>query len=804
MVGQSAAALAAHVAGFEHVAGAVITTDLDFKIVGWNPGAEALYGWRASEVVGSAVRDVLRTEYFGSPERVVGSLFTDGHWAGEVVHHDKDGQSHCVYSSVSLVRDDQGDAVATIAVNHVAPDNDTWPVLAGHIDGALEASATATFSWDPATDRFEWSDNAGAVHARSQATMGATSSDALQLVHPDDQARVLAETTDALGRTDGYEIEYRIVGDDGEVRWLYCRGRILRDEDTRTARVLGTVVDVTDRHRTLTALRETAARLGTIVSNAPIVVFAFDAEGRTTLLEGAGTPPRLAELGEAVIGSTVEELTGGDPELVGYVQRALGGESFRVDVDFDGRTFDAWYQPLRDDAGDVVGGFGVATDVTDRRNAEVELAHRAVHDPLTGLPNRVLFFDRLDVALARGKRRGMVTAVLFLDLDRFKLVNDTYGHGVGDEVLRQAATRLSSLIRPADTIARFGGDEFVVLCEDLVGELEAVGIAERIAEGLRLPLGLADDELYLSTSIGIAVARGTGDRPQDLIRDADVAMYRAKEHGRSRWELFDEHMREWAVEQLDLRSALHGALERDELRLHFQPAVSLRDGALHAVEALLRWQHPVRGLVGPDEFIPVAEDEGLMGAIGEWVLRQACEQLGRWNRIVHPPLVVAVNVSGRQLSAPGLVDNVAKVLAETGTDPRCLCLEVGESALSNDENGDLGEVLGRLRDLGVRLAVDDFGAGQAALATLARVPIDVLKLDKALADGLDDGERGTAVVRAMVELGHALGLVVVAEGVETAGQLAALEEAGCDAAQGFLLGRPVAPDWSGWSRLPAW
>jgi diguanylate cyclase (GGDEF)-like protein len=567
-----------------------------------------------------------------------------------------------------------------------------------------------------------------------------------------------------------------VVAGDGSIRWMACRGRTMRDDEGDVARIVGIVTDITDRHRVEEALRATEERLRQVVANAPIVLFAFDARGRITLAEGAAMPNVGADI--VVPGS----------EVAASIERVLQGESFRADVAFGGAVYDTWYQPLTDDDGGVVGGFGVSTDVTERRRVESKLAHQAVHDPLTGLPNRVLFLDRLGQALKRGGRKRVLTAVLFLDLDRFKLVNDSFGHPVGDEVLLVAAERLRALVRPADTVARFGGDEFVVLCEDLVGELEAVGIAERIVDGLRQPARVGGVEIYLSTSIGIAISRGDDQTPDDMIRDADVAMYRAKERGRARWEVFDAGMRDRAVHQLGIRNGLPFALMRDELRLHYQPAVRLGDGAMRGAEALVRWQHPDYGLMPPADFIPAAEEAGFMREIGLWVLTEACRQVTRWNRLVRPALTVAVNLSANQLHEPDLLDDVTRVLADTGTAPADVCLEIAEGSLLSEPDRVLS-VLRGLKDLGVLLAIDDFGAGQSALGYLRRLPVDILKLDRTLAEGLRD-PRGVAVVRAVIDMSHALGFTVVAEGVETSGQVDQLAELGCDLAQGYFLGRP--------------
>jgi diguanylate cyclase (GGDEF)-like protein/PAS domain S-box-containing protein len=418
----------------------------------------------------------------------------------------------------------------------------------------------------------------------------------------------------------------------------------------------------------------------------------------------------------------------------------------------------------------------VTRDVTARRRAELDLAHRALHDPLTGLPNRALFGDRLALALRRRARSGTGTvAVFFLDVDRFKLVNDSLGHDVGDALLLEVAARLESAVRPADTVARLAGDEFTVLCEDVAGELEAVAIAQRIVELFEAPFNVAGREVCVTTSVGVALSSGRGGRTAEaLIRDADAAMYRAKERGKARFELFDATLRAHALRRLELETELRGAVRRGELRVHYQAQIDLTTRAPVAYEALVRWQHPQRGLLSAEEFVPLAEESGLVVALGEHVLREACAEAMRRD------VPVSVNLAARQLSHPDLPSSVAATLDAAGLEPERLCLEVGEGALT----AETGDVLCALADLGVQLALDDFGAGSASLAHLRDWPIDLVKLDRVLVAGEAD------VLRAVVELAGALGLETVAEGVETAEQLALLERLGCRRAQGFLLGEP--------------
>ncbi|HET9105029.1 MAG TPA: EAL domain-containing protein [Solirubrobacteraceae bacterium] len=430
----------------------------------------------------------------------------------------------------------------------------------------------------------------------------------------------------------------------------------------------------------------------------------------------------------------------------------------------------------------------------ERKRTEVDLAQQALHDPLTGLPNRALFVDRLSVALDRSRRTGAPVAVLFLDVDDFKEINDTLGHAAGDVLLSVLADRFAEMLRPMDTVARFGGDEFTFLFEELESEREAVLIADRIARAAAQPLNLGETEVTeAAVSIGIAIVTDPSVDPDSIIRDADSAMYRAKERGGDRFELYDEATRERAAERLALESALRRAIERSELRVHYQPQVSLHGSSdLSGFEALVRWQHPERGLIDAREFLSIAESTGLIVPIGQWVITEALAHIARW-RMTRPGVTVSVNLSARQLRDPSLPAAVATAIHDSGASPATLCFEVTEEAVQ-DEPDLAGSMLRGLSDLGVGLAVDDFGTGHSSLASFRQLPVQSIKIDPSFVTGLGDDPEDTALLSALVDLGHALGLRVVAEGVETDTQLAHLRSVGCDGAQGFLFSRPLPED----------
>jgi diguanylate cyclase (GGDEF)-like protein/PAS domain S-box-containing protein len=434
-------------------------------------------------------------------------------------------------------------------------------------------------------------------------------------------------------------------------------------------------------------------------------------------------------------------------------------------------------------------------DVTDRKALESQLRELAFHDPLTGLANRALLVDRLGHALARAGRQLQPLGVLVLDLDDFKVVNDSLGHQAGDTVLRQVATRIRSSLRSEDTAARLGGDEFAVLLEDVVSEADALAVADKLIAALGAPVSVAGREVSVGVSVGVALSTALGDSVEDLLRRADLALYRAKTEGKGTPAVFEPSLETRVQERLEVESHLRQALDRGELHLVYQPIVTLHDRQIVEVEALLRWQHPQRGLISPAAFIPVAEDTGLIVTIGQWVLEQACRQVRIWQqqRPSVPPLVVSVNLSGRQFQHASLVADVERVLRNTGIDPHSLKLEITESILMRDVEATVA-TCDALKRLGVQLAIDDFGTGYSSLGQLKRFPFDALKIDRSFVDGLGRNDQDAAIVQSVVTLARSLSLNVTAEGIETPAQEAHVRLLGCEHGQGYLFARPQPPE----------
>ena len=431
-------------------------------------------------------------------------------------------------------------------------------------------------------------------------------------------------------------------------------------------------------------------------------------------------------------------------------------------------------------------------DIEERRQFERQLTQRAFYDSLTGLPNRLLFHDRLDQSLTRASRRKRQAGLLFVDLDNFKLINDSLGHGVGDQLLVEVATRLSGCGRAENTVARLGGDEFVVLLDCLVGEADALAVAENVSRQLHRPFVLSGHSVVVTASIGVALGDAAHHQADSLLRNADIAMYRAKSNGKGQHVVFDAGMHTDSLARLELGNDLRRAILNDEFRLQYQPIVHIESGRFDEVEALVRWQHPTRGLISPAEFIPVAEETGVILPLGEWVLEKACQQTVKWQamRPWDRPLTLSVNLSPRQFQQPRLDETIAQVLRRTGLSPTCLKLEITEGVIMRDVDQTVA-MLGKLKALGIKLAVDDFGTGYSSLAYLKSLPLDVLKIDRSFVKGMCESRQDAAIVQTVMSLAKSLNLSVTAEGIETAEQAASLRAMQCDLGQGYLFARPL-------------
>ena len=447
--------------------------------------------------------------------------------------------------------------------------------------------------------------------------------------------------------------------------------------------------------------------------------------------------------------------------------------------------------PVRDGDGDVVRIAGITEDVSERKRAEERLTYLAQYDHLSGLPNRALFLDRLSQAQAQAQREGWVTAVVFIDLDRFKVINDTLGHAAGDKLVVAVAQRLARAIRSGDTVSRLGGDEFALILQNLSKPRDAATVSQKVLEGLAAPFEVEGHEIFVTASIGITLFPSDGENPEELLKNADSAMYRAKHQGRNNFQFYTAEMNARSGEVLRLENNLRRALERREFMLYFQPKADLSSGRVVGVEALLRWQHAELGMVPPEKFIPLMEETGLIVPTGEWVLQAACNQLRAWRESGMPGVPISINVSGRQFQERDLVSSITGIIRSSGVDPRLVELEITESSLMSNPD-DAIQVLQALKSFGVQISVDDFGTGYSSLAYLKRFPIDALKIDRSFVQDITRDRDDAAIVTAVVNLAHSLNLIVVAEGVETEEQLSFLIANDCDQMQGYLLAAPLS------------
>jgi diguanylate cyclase (GGDEF)-like protein/PAS domain S-box-containing protein len=801
-------------------ADAIVSADAHGRIVLWNRAAERIFGYTEAEALGRSLTMLMPPRHRaghsaglarvagGAPPRLAGQVVSIEalRKSGEVFPIDLATTSYAVGGEVwftSIIRDttDRTRAERALREQHAL----FAAVLAGTTDAMWVKDAAGTYQLiNDAGARMlarEAADVVGRVDADLFAPESARAA----------RARDLAVVESGVPCTE----EIESTSADGTRRAYLTTRAPLRDADGRVTGVLGVSRDVTERRRH-EAARAREARLGLLTTQLPAVLWSVDAELRFTFSSGAA----LAALGlttDQLVGLPLTDYLGtSDPDAPALVavREALGGRSAEYAFRLAGRTYQTHVEPLRDAGGAIAGVLGLSVDVTERCRLEAELAHQAFHDALTGLANRALFRDRVGHALARRPAPGAGrVAVLVLDLDDFKAVNDSLGHPQGDALLREVAARLLRATRGSDTVARLGGDEFAVLLEDVAAADGAAPAVARIEAALRAPVRLGGGDAArpwrVRASVGVAYA-APGDSGDDLLRNADLALYAAKADGKDRHAVFDPAMHAAVVARLELEADLRravGELERAPerasgggpdapcpgLRLVYQPVVDVADGRVVAVEALARWTRPDGTAVAPAAFIPVAEATGVVVPLGRWVLRAACAEVAAWRARGGPAAGVrlTVNVSGRQLAdCDALARDVAAALAESGLPANALTLEMTESVLMQRTDETL-ERLAALKALGVRLAIDDFGTGYSSLAYLQRFPVDVLKLDKAFVDGVADEEGDRAIARTVIALGRALGLETVAEGIEREAQRAALAALGCAYAQGYLFARPL-------------
>ncbi len=619
------------------------------------------------------------------------------------------------------------------------------------------------------------------------------------LAHQDSRSALKQRMTGATPSTvlAPLRFELKLDGAPGSEPWIDLTLSPIEHEGRKAVLAMG--FDITDRKLAENAMRESERRLRDLIENVQLVSVLLDARGDVTFANEYA----LELLGlheEGVVGRNwfdlVLPIDKSAPMRAAFLERMSTGtaphEEYEILTARSEPRVVSWNSTvLHDPKGAICGMASIGADVTERRRAETRLLHDALHDSLTGLPNRALFMDRLRTAMARLKRRPtQLFAVLFLDLDRFKVVNDSLGHLAGDQFLIQIARVLQTALRTEHTVARLGGDEFAILLDDLDEREDAGRVVQRIFLALETPIRVSGQDVVATVSIGIAYSGAQYEGAEDMVRDADTAMYHAKTAGKARSQIFDPSMHQRAVGLLKLEHSLRRATERNEFVLHYQPIVSLGDGSMSGFEALVRWNHPERGIVGPYEFIHLAEETGLIFGIGRFTLQEACRWLTTGTPALPGHLTVNVNLSGRQFSQGDLIEQVETVLLDTGLAAHRLKLEITESVIM--ENPEMAvDLLKRLKALGTHLCIDDFGTGYSSLSYLLRFPADTLKIDRSFVSALGKGGREKDIVGAIISLARSLDMDVVAEGVETAEQRDILGNLGCQYGQGYLFSRPL-------------
>ncbi len=667
---------------------------------------------------------------------------------------------------------------------------------------ALESSRLSLWDFDIASGRLYlskwWAEMLGDTAQETHTTIA----ELFALTHPTEREGLNRHYKAAVeGSTPEYCVEHRVLTRTGHWKWVQSLGRVTeRAANGRALRMIGTNVDITERKRAEELVRESEQRFRDVVEASGEYVWETDAQWRYRY---------LSRRAEAVLGYSIDALLGRTPaELMppGEAERverwigarAVSGGGFSnlehttMTPSGEIRWQSVSCKPVRDDCGKVIAYRGTGANITDRKQHEARIQELATRDALTGLPNRALLRDRLEHAIVAGRRQHGLLATMFIDVDRFKSINDSLGHPIGDALLRQMAARLTGSVREEDTVARPGGDEFVVIASGMRHVDDVAQLARTLLRGLNAPYIVEGHQLVASCSIGISLYPTDGTQIDLLLKHADTAMYHAKAAGGDGYRFFSTEMNVRALERLGLENDLRRALESDGLQLEYQPIVDMENGRPVVVEALARWQKPDGTVIPPSRFIAIAEETGLIIRLGEWALAKACHQAKRWHEAGHPGIKIAVNVSPSQLrDGRGFARRVAAILGETALDPRCLDLEVTESLLMIQAESNF-ESLRRIADLGVQWVVDDFGTGYSSLSYLKRLPIRGLKIAQSFVRDIENDADDAAIVSAVVSLARSLDLHVTAEGVESDGQLAALRRLGCDRWQGYLRSEPLS------------
>ena len=785
----------------EDAGDAIFVADVSGSIVLWNDAAEELFGYSRESMLGGSISQLIPERYLRDYEKSVAAASEAEKPANShitVVVRAADGTEYPVEAAVSIVSTGDG-AVAVGVVRKI----DDFKMLAllqeseRHLREAERVAGMGSFEWSVGSDEIEWSDQLARIYGYEPGSHPKRLAGFLDCVHPDDRENLQNNIRNALTTGSGWSMDERILhANTGEERVLSSRVTVMRDAHGRIARLCGICHDVTEQRRAEEALAASDARFRNVFDNAPIGMLLVEVGQGDALVTRANKALSClvgysnAELSRMPLSQIVDsaDWSAMSATLEGALVET--GTPSHIEIRLLAANGSS---PVVISAASRIGD-GVSSsrlilhleDVTLRKRVEEQLRHRVLHDALTGLGNRDLLLDRLNGALARAARAQKSVGVLLLNIDNFKIINDTKGHTTGDKILRTLASRLTNAARSGETSARVGGDEFVMVCENVSRDEEMLSLARRVAAALAEPIWIGGGEFIATVSIGVATGRGR-DQPEQLLRDADLAMYHAKQRGKNTIEVFNESLRRRAIDRVEVERDLRRALRSGEIEPYYQPIVALDSGAIAGFEALARWHHPQRGILLPAQFLPVAEETHLIGALGTTMLEKACAQLAAWQER-SPNLTMAVNLSPLQLDAE-FSNAVERTIARYSIAPRSLLAEITESVFLDMQKAATIH-LNALAGLGVQLGIDDFGMGYSSLLYLKRFPVQFLKIDRSFVNELPGNQEDLAIVKAIASLGRSLEIVTIAEGVETAEQLDLLRSLGCTYAQGHFISRP--------------
>jgi len=780
----------------------VLLLDSEGRILRFNKACERVSGYRFDEVRGKTLwgtvlppedSEKVRKELFASLIHKVDdeATYYTNSWQS------RDGERHLIEWTNSTMRDEQGQVqyvvVMGMDVTGRIESQENLLLSRQRLIDAQRIARMGSWSLDLQKNQLEWSDEIFHLFEIDKDKFGASYEAFLDAIHPEDRDIVNKAYTDSLASKEPYAIDHRLLFADGRIKYVREACESHYDEEGKPIFSLGTVQDITEQK-----LAEQEINLyASVFINSPEAILITNENNCIIAIN-----PALTEL----TGYHFEELEGVNPNILAsglsapdtYLEMADALEQHGywqgelIDRKKDGTVYPKWttVTAIKGNNEQVANYIISFFDITERKSAEERIQYLAHHDTLTGLFNRYSIENRLDQAIVQARRERRKLALLYIDLDRFKTINDSLGHQVGDQLLIQVAQRLQASIRESDILARLGGDEFMVVVTNVDESIAAATVADKLLDRLGKFYEIEGNELYSSPSIGISVFPEDGDDLETLMKSADTAMYHAKEQGRNNYQFFTPEMNAAAQEMIALEADLRIALAENQFELHYQPKYETENGQLSGVEALIRWNHPERGMVPPMKFIPVAEELDLISELGEWVLNQACSQLAQWRSQGHTEIVMSVNLSPKQLRHPGLVDRICGIMDAYDLGKGMLEMEVTETAAMS-HTGFAIKQLEAIRDAGVNLAIDDFGTGYSSLSYLRSLPIQTLKLDRSFVSGIEKDPNDAAICAATIALAHNLGLKVVAEGVETEEHRSFLIEHECDCLQGYLLSRPL-------------